>query len=95
MKNEIFIHLDPNRWKVWKTGKRLRNEWVGEEIVGICYGSLDKEGVYDLEMYMRRSIYEKVMTGEYNVSLKSKSLLRLVLVDKAGNEIPRVGGLCY
>ena len=44
---------------------------------------------------MRRSVYQKVMSGEYKVSPNSKWQHKLILVDAAGKEIPPVGATVY
>ena len=90
-----WVHSDPHKWKAWNTGKRLKEDLGGEELFWVCFGSLDDEGIYDLEMYMRRSVYEKAKAGEYKVSPNSKWKRKLILVDAAGNEIPPLNEFCY
>lgn len=92
-----YIDTNPNRWKVRETNKKLKEEYGGEELLEVCYGSLDDDpgGAFDMEMYMRKSIYEKLIAGKYKVSPESKWKRKLIVLDVAGNEVPPVGVVCY
>lgn len=91
------IHSNVKLWKVYKTDKKLKEEYGGEELLRICYGSLDDDpvGICDLEMFMRQSVFQKVIEGEYKISPESKWKHRLILINSAGDEIPPVNTICY
>ena len=92
-----YISTNPMRWTAYETGTRLKEEYGGEELIKICYGSFDDDpgGSVDLEMLMRRSVYEKVMSGEYSVSPESKKRRKLILIDHSGKEVPPIAGTVY
>ena len=90
-----WINANPEKWKVYKTGKKLKEECGGEDLLKVCFGTFDDEGIYDMDMYMRPSVYQKIREGEYNVSPNSKWKRKLILVDKAGDEVPPLNEFCY
>ncbi len=90
-----WIEKDPQKWRVYNSGKRLKEEFGGEELLKIIFGSFDDECLCEMEMYMRPSVYEKVLKGEYSVSPESKWKHDLILIDKDGKKVPPIGAVCY
>lgn len=89
---------NPAKWTVFDTGKHARTEFGGEALYKVCYGEFDDypEGVTDMEILMRESVYAKVMLGQYRVSDESKYKHTLILLDKNGAEVlPLEQGFCY
>lgn len=93
-----YINRNPKSWVAYMTQKKLRQEYGGEPLYNVRYGTLDDDpdGCSDLEILMRESVYQKVLTGEYTVSAESKHMHRLILIDRNGKEVePLSGGYCY
>ena len=91
------IVANPERWNAYITTKRLKEEYGGDRLYHIRYGLLDDDpcGCFDLEMLMRESIFQGVMSGEYTISNESKYKQRLILLDKDHKEIPPLSSICY
>lgn len=55
----------------------------------ITYGlALDyKNEAYDLFMFMRKSIYDKIVSGDYTVKIQDDKSITLVLVDQEGHRV--------
>lgn len=89
------IRRNPKTWSVLDRGETLKA--TGEPVVKVQYGSCDDyPGMYELSMYMRKSVYEKCLSGEYAVSPESDLVTGLVLVDRTGNPVPPVKtGIVY
>jgi hypothetical protein len=85
----IHVNKRPSTWPTIDEGYKLKQEFDNAEIIKIRYGSCDDDpdGCTDLEMYMRKSIYAKLISGEYTVS---QSHISLRIVDKDNNVIPPV-----
>ena len=92
-----YIHTNPKAWAAYDTGKKLKDEYGGDELMKIRYGVFDDfPGIQDLEMYMRKQVYTKLMSGEYKVSRESHSKRSLVITDKNGTVIePVKEDFCY
>ena len=93
----IHIKSNPTTWKVYDSGKCLKEEYGGEKLLTVHYGFFDDDpcGVCDMEMYMRESIYQKLLNNEYVVSANSKFHQKLILLDKNGNVVPSLCGTIY
>lgn len=90
-----WIEKDPKKWKLRETTKKLKEEYGGEGLLKVKYGEFDDECLCDMEMYMRFSVWEKILTGEYTVSPNSKWQRKLILVDKEGKEVLPLSGIIY
>lgn len=91
------IQTNPKAWSAYNSGKKLKEEYGGHELMKICYGVFDDfPGIQDLEMYMRKPVYDKLMSGEYRVSKESHCKRSLIITDKSGNIIePIKEDFCY
>ena len=92
----IHINKKPKTWFTLDEGKMLNDNYGNEPIIKIRYGSCDDDpdGFVYLEMYMRRNIYEKLVSGEYNISRIHHRELKIV--DRSGNIIaPISDGVIY
>ena len=92
-----WIDGNPKRWRACETGQELKPEFGGEELVQVYYGTFDDDpgGAFELEMLMRRSVYEKALSGEYMVSPASKWEHRLILIDSKCKEVVPIGTTVY
>lgn len=78
----IQIYHNPNRWKVIQEGLRLKEN--GEEILKVEIGMFDDDiqGLSDIQQYIRKSVYDKLISGEYTI--KSGKIVRLEILDNSG-----------
>ena len=91
-----YIATNPKRWRTYDSGLRLRDEYGGETLTKIIYGTFDDYPCeFELEMYMRKSVYEKLINNEYFVSSKSSFMHRLVILDANGNEVTPLSDTIY
>ena len=65
---------DPKKWRFWETEKKLKPEYGGEILYKITYGTFDDDpiGVFNLEMYMRKSILDNLLNGKYTIDPESR-----------------------
>lgn len=83
------IHRNPKSWPILDRGETLKT--TGEPVLKVQYGTCDDyPSMYELSMYMRKSVYGKCISGEYAVSPESGLVTGLVLVDRTGNPVPPV-----
>ena len=82
------INKNPEKWNAHYPGISLKPEHGGEPLLKIIYGTCDDDpgGIEELTMLMRKSVYEKIMNGEYSISTQSNRTL--VVIDRNGNMIP-------
>lgn len=82
-----IIHIDhnPKRWRVIRDDLKLKE--TGESLLQVEIGDLDDypDGCTELVQYIRKSVYDKLISGEYTV--KSGRITRLEILNKEGNEI--------
>lgn len=93
----VHINTRPRTWTAYDSGRKLRKEYGGEPIWYVCYGTHDDDpvGVTDLDMYMRESVYNKLISGEYHIQLNSNRRA-FTVCDKDGNTIEPISpGFCY
>lgn len=88
----VSIYQDPKTWDIKGTNKHLKQEYGGEKLFRVVYGEWDDElsGIQPMEIHMRKSVLEKVLTGEYTVHSNSQYKRTLILQDKNGNIVPRI-----
>lgn len=63
------IIKNPKNWNCIPTDKRLKPEYGGEILYKVQYGELDDypDGLVPLDIYIRESILNKLISGEYTV----------------------------
>ena len=68
MGNIIYIEKNPRKWKSIDCGSSLKSD-PDEKLVRVTYGEFDDDplGTYDLDMLMRKSVYDKLISGEYHI----------------------------
>lgn len=94
----VHIKSNPSTWTVYDSGKRCKEEYGGEKLLTVRYGTFDDDpdGPCDMEMYMRESVYQKLIDGDYVVSAESKFKHRLIILDcKTSKIVPSLGGTIY
>ena len=94
----IYINRHPDTWTVLFGDWRLKESFGGDKLIKVRYGTFDDDpsGAFDLEMFMRNSVYDKLLSGEYHVSPDSCFSKTLVIVDKTGKMIkPVKEDFCY
>lgn len=75
------INRNPKSWSVLDRGETLKS--TGEPVLKIRYGTCDDyPDMSELSMYMRKSVYDRCLSGEYVVSPESGPANGLVLMDK-------------
>lgn len=91
------INTNPATWPAYDSGRKLKPEFGGESLMTVRYGTFDDDpgGLTDMEIYMRTSVYDKLMDGTYKVSPDSCWRRKLIITDKGGNIIPSLGGTVY
>lgn len=65
------INTNPNTWPLLEQGHRLKPEYGSEDLVLVEYGTMDddRDGPVPMTIHMRRSVYEKCLSGEYHAKL--------------------------
>lgn len=94
----VCINRKPETWSVLSGDWRLKESFGGDKLVKVRYGTFDDDpgGAFDLEMFMRSCIYDKLLSGEYRVSSDSVHQRTLLITDKAGNMVkPIKEDFCY
>ena len=92
------IVQNPKNWRYWETNRKLKSEYGGEMLCKIAYGTFDDDpiGVFDLEMYMRKSILDNLLNGKYIIDPESRWKRKLVVLDENKNKIePLKEDFCY
>ena len=91
------INQNPNTWKTIPTRKKTRPEYGGESLISVTYGDFDDDpgGTFELVMLMRKSVYDKLISGEYTVMPDSSTLRCLRICDGSGRHIPPLGSCVY
>lgn len=81
----INIWVNPKNWHIDET-KELSLKETGEPLVvaHVGVGDWDYLGPDDVVVYIRKSIYDKLISGEYRVR---RNQIRLVVEDLDGNII--------
>lgn len=84
------IYQNPNAWKITPTEKYLKPEYSGEKLFHVVYGEWDDElsGTQPMEIHIRESIVNKILSGEYKIHPNSKHKRKLILQDEIGNIVP-------
>ena len=91
-----FIDRNPKRWIVFDKGHRLRT--TGEKLVTVRCGTFDDDpgGIIDIELYMRQSVLDKLIAGEYRISQNSSFHGWPIITDQIGTIVtPVKEGFCY
>ena len=92
----IYINKDPKTWPAFNEGYTLTGPYNYEPLIKVRYGTCDDDpdGVVDLEMDMRRTIYDNLVKGKYRVS--KNSIRELKILDENNNIIePIKEGVLY
>lgn len=95
----IYIEKNPKKWTVIDEGFYLKQD-TREKLIKVRYGEFDDDpiGTYDMEMLMRKSVYDKLLSGEYRVQDNNGQLKEsdFCVVDRSGNLIhPISDGAIY
>lgn len=91
-----YIERNSKRWTVLDRGTRLKT--TGEKLVTVRCGDFDDypAGTVDIEIYMRKSILDKLLTGEYRVSPNSRFHGSPIVLRQDGSVVPPIEeGFCY
>ena len=76
----VYINKNPKTWVAIDEGYTLTGPYNYAPILKIRYGSFDDDpdGLVEMEMHMRKSIYENLMSGKYKVSREHTRELRVL-----------------
>ena len=82
----IGIYEDAKKWKV-VNDKEVVVVPCNEPLIKVRIGEADYDwqGTWDIEIYMRKYIYDKLIAGEYTAHNNGGELL---IKDEKGNEVP-------
>lgn len=74
------VNSRPRTWPVRESTARLKPEYGDEPLVMVQYGSYDEypEAAIPMSMLMRKSIYDKCLSGAYRVDTACTDTLRLL-----------------
>lgn len=91
------INRNPKTWTAIPSGKKTKPEYGDEPLIKITYGDFDDDpgGTFELVMLMRKSIYDKLISGEYSVMNDSSRLRSLRVCDRAGQYVKPLGESVY
>lgn len=95
----IYIEKNPKKWKTIDSGSSLKQD-LNEKLLKITYGEFDDDpiGTYDIDMLMRKSVYDKLISGEYHIEDNTGKLKEgdFCVIDKNNNLVnPMSDGLIY
>lgn len=81
----VYIDHNPKKWKVIRDDLKLKE--TGETLLQVEIGDIDDypQGCIELVQYIRKSVYDKLISGEYTV--KSGRIIRLEITDKEGKDV--------
>lgn len=99
MGNIIYIEKNPRKWKFIDCESSLKTD-PNEKLIKVTYGELDDDplGTYDLEILMRKSVYDKLISGECRIEDSTGRLkgFDFCVIDKDNNLIdPISDGTIY
>lgn len=82
----INIWTNPQNWHIETPPNSFFTKTTKEELVKahIGVGDYDYHGADDIVVYVRKTIFNKLLSGEYIVK---KNQIKLVIEDKNGNRI--------
>ena len=91
----VHINRNPKTWVTIDEGYTLTGPYNYAPILKIRYGSFDDDpdGLVEMEMHMRKSIYENLMSGKYKVSREHIRELRVL--DENNQIIEPINDFCY
>ena len=91
-----YINKNPRTWHSEETSLVTKKEYGSEELVKICYGEFDDfPAPFELTMLMRKSIYNKLISGEYKVSSDCHFNRELTVIDRNNNKIEPLNSAVY
>ena len=84
------IITKPQNWIAYDSGLKCKEKFGGEDLIKIKFGTFDDDpdGLSDMEMYIRKSIYEKLLNGTYTVSKESSLKRKLIILDENNFIVP-------
>lgn len=81
MNKKMYVEKDARKWNCEDNNTRLLENHDEEKLLKVDYGC---EDVW-MSMYIRESLYQKLISNEYHVD--TNSLTTLVILDSIGNRI--------
>lgn len=86
MKSTKFI-WDPKYWKITLQGYTKNSDIIYRLIVG---EGEDYPTYYDIEVFMSRINYERILSGKYRIEKRPYDLEPIIIYDKYDCEVPLV-----
>lgn len=74
----VWIEPNPDKWKAHYS--KYKTRVTGEPLLIVTYGTFDDYDTCELETFMRESVYNKLISGEYHVDKNDKR--NLIILDK-------------
>lgn len=98
MCTSYLINTDPKTWPAYDSGHRHKSGIGNKEVIlQVTYGISrdDNNKFQNLDLYMRKSIYEKLVSGEYHIQTTENSK-GFTIHDAANTRIPPISAcFCY
>lgn len=97
VKDRWDINTRPETWPVTLSDKYTGPRFNGEKMVNVIYGTFHPPAgkPENMAMFMRDSVYEKLISGEYTVAKDINRPSRIGVFDKSGNYVKPVGTAVY
>lgn len=83
----VSITTHKEKWNL--TGKEAKIKTTGEEIIEVVIGEADYDydGWCDITIWIRKTVYDKVMSGAYSIDKDSHWRRQLYILDENGKNI--------
>lgn len=98
MCTSYLINTDPKTWPACDSGRRCKSDTGNKEaILQVTYGTShdDNREFRNLDLYMRKSIYDKLVSGEYHIRATENGK-GFTIHDATGARIPPISAcFCY
>lgn len=91
----VHINRNPKTWVAIDEGRTLTASYHYEPILKVRYGTFDDDpdGLVDMEMYMRKSIYDRLIMGEYKVAVSN--VRDMQIIDSNNQIVKPINEFCY
>lgn len=98
LSDTYYIETNPNKWK--SCDDKIYYSKISDDkfIYKMTVGEIDSDfsGIHDFNIYIRKPIYDKLISGEYVVDKESCYYKWPMVYDKNGNFVqPLIDFVCY
>ena len=66
----VHVVSDPQKWRIVNSGAFLKSN-PNVELIKVVYGTFDDDpgGIFEIETWIRKDIYDRLMAGEYSLRI--------------------------